>query len=288
MDHPTLLLLVKVTIFTHMFAIGVNRSFHELISLWSRPGLLLRSLLAVLVLVPLLVLLLLTWLDLPLAVVTGLAVLAAAPGAPLTHKRTRMAGGSVPYSASLQLTLALFAVLITPLTLAIFYALFDIQTESVTTLEVARQVATVQLLPVCLGLAVQRFGPKVSATIGHPLNLVANILFLALVLFALIPGAHMTATLGGLPIVAIVVMVVVSLIIGHMLGGPLLEERFDLAIASIARNIGLALFITTLSGVEKEIIPTILAYLILGSVVAIPYSLWGKRHLRRLQQSESN
>lgn len=281
MDHPTLLLLVKTTIFTLMLAIGVNLSFQQMISLWRRPGLLLRSLLAVILLVPLVVLLLLRWLDLPPAVATGLAVLAAAPGAPLTHKRSRMAGGSLPYSASLQLTLALLAVLITPLTLAIFYSLFEIQTESVRVFEVARQVAIVQFLPVSLGLLVQRFGPKLAAVIGRPLNVVANVLFLTLVILALIPGLRMIVHLGGLPLSAIVIMVIVSLTIGHILGGPTEDERSALAVASIARNIGLALLITTLSGVEKEIIPTLLSYMLLGAIVAIPYSLWSKRRIAR-------
>jgi|GEM_PF-5862839 len=73
MDHPILLLFVKTTIFTLMMAIGVNLSFQETISLWRRPGLFLRSLLAVIVLVPLVVLLLIRWLDLPPSVETGLA-----------------------------------------------------------------------------------------------------------------------------------------------------------------------------------------------------------------------
>lgn len=283
MDHPTLLLLVKVTIFALMFAIGVNLSFQQEISLWRRPGLLLRSLLAVVVLVPLVVFLLLRWFDLPPAVATGLCVLAAAPGAPLLHKRSQMAGGSLTYSASLQLTLALLAVLITPLTLAVFYAQFEIGTESVTSFEVAKQVALVQLLPVSLGLIIRHFGPKLAAMIGKPLNVIANLLFVALIIVALIPGFRMIAHLGGLPILAIVIMVAVSLVIGHALGGPSPNERSALAVASIARNIGLALFITTLSGMEKEIIPTLLAYMILGAIVAIPYSLWSKRRLARAE-----
>jgi BASS family bile acid:Na+ symporter len=76
-------------------------------------------------------------------------------------------------------------------------------------------------------------------------------------------------------------MVAVSLAIGHILGGPNLDERAELAVTSIARNIGLALFITALSGVEKDIIPTLLSYMVLGAIVAIPYSLWSKRRLAR-------
>jgi BASS family bile acid:Na+ symporter len=54
MNHPILLYFVSLTIFTLMFALGVNHSFEELTSLWRRPGLLLRSLVAVVVLVPML------------------------------------------------------------------------------------------------------------------------------------------------------------------------------------------------------------------------------------------
>lgn len=283
MDHPTLLLFVKITIFTLMFAIGFNLAIKDLISLWRRPALLLRSLLAVIVLVPLAVLLLLRMFELPTAVATGLAVLAAAPGAPLMWKRSQMAGGGLAYSASLQLTLALLAVLVTPLTLSVFHALHELQSESVTSFEVARQVAQVQLLPLSLGLVVRHFGPRLVLPISKPLNLVANILFVTLFIVAIVPGTRMIAHLGALPILAIVMIVTISLIVGHLLGGPTREERAGLAIASVARNIGLALFITTLNGVEKEIVPTLLAYMILGAIVAVPYSLWCKRRLARAE-----
>jgi hypothetical protein len=67
-----------------MFAIGVNHSFEHLTTLWRQRQLLLRSLLAAIGLVPLVVVVLLWLFDLPPAAAAGLAVLAAAPGAPLT------------------------------------------------------------------------------------------------------------------------------------------------------------------------------------------------------------
>ena len=112
MDNPIILHFVTLTIFSLMLAIGVNHSFEQLTSLWRRPALLLRSLLAVIVLVPAVVGLLIWVFDLPIAVATGLAILAAAPGAPLTTKRTQMAAGDPTYAASLQLTLALSAVVV--------------------------------------------------------------------------------------------------------------------------------------------------------------------------------
>ncbi len=281
MDHPELLVLVKITIFTLMLDIGITLPFGQLTSLWQRPALLIRSLLAVLVLVPGVVLLLLWLLDLPRAVATGLAVLAAAPGAPLTTIRSQMAGGSTPYSASLQLTLALLAVLTTPLTLAIFHAMFVLETESLTSLEVARQVAIVQFLPVSIGLLIRRLVPRLAGIAAKPLTVLAKLLLVLLIAVILVPGIRMILHFGALPALAIVIMVGVSLALGHLLGGPTPDERAAIAIATIVRNVGLALFITALSRVEQTVLPTLLSYMILGAIVAVPYAVWSKRRVAR-------
>jgi BASS family bile acid:Na+ symporter len=282
MDHPILLYLVSLTIFALMFALGVNHSFDQLTSLWRRPGLLLRSLAAVVILVPIVVLLLLWVIDLPPAVATGLAVLAAAPGAPLTYKRSQMAGGDPTYTASLQLTLALLAVGITPVILALFYALFGLVIEGVTLFQVARQVAQVTFLPVMIGLSLQQFAPRLAEVLRKPVSVLANILFILLILMlilllAFVPELRAMLNVGGQLAVAILFMVVISLAIGHLLGGPRRDQRSALATACIARNVGLALFIAELSDYGQNFIPTILTYMILGGLLAVPYAVWSKR-----------
>ena len=290
MDHPILLYFVSLTIFTLMFALGVNHSFEQLTSLRRRPGLLLRSLLAVVLLVPMVVVLLLSVLDLPPSVATGLAVLAASPGAPLTYKRSQMAGGDPTYTASLQLTLALLAVGITPLILALFYALFEVVIEGVTLFQVARQVAQVTFLPLIIGLSLQQFAPRLAEILRKPLSMLANILFILLLLLlilllALVPKLRAMLNVGGLAMVAILLMVMVSLTIGHLLGGPRRDQRSALATACIARNIGLALFIAELSDYGEHFIPTLLTYMIFGGLLAVPYAVWSKRQLTSKQVS---
>ncbi len=281
MDNPLILNLVTITIFTLMLTIGVNLSFEKLLSLCRRPFLLLRALLAVVVLVPLVVIVLLRLFDLPSGVATGLALLAAAPGAPLTTKRSQMAGGKFPHSASLQLTLALLAVIITPITLAIFYALFDLETQRVlvSVSQVFQQVVRVQFFPIILGLLIQKFSPKITSVIGKPLIVIGNILFLLLLILLSVPGFRLIRQIGILPLVVIVIMVVISLAIGHLLGGSEVDKRSALAIACIARNIGLAMYIAVFSNAQEQVLPTLVSYIILGSLIAIPYSTWSKRQV---------
>ncbi len=281
MDNPLILNLVTITIFTLMLTIGVNLSFEKLLSLCRRPFLLLRALLAVVVLVPLVVIVLLRLFDLPSGVATGLALLAAAPGAPLTTKRSQMAGGKFPHSASLQLILALLAVIITPITLAIFYALFDLETQRVlvSVSQVFQQVVRVQFFPIILGLLIQKFSPKITSVIGKPLIVIGNILFLLLLILLSVPGFRLIRQIGILPLVVIVIMVVISLAIGHLLGGSEVDKRSALAIACIARNIGLAMYIAVFSNAQEQVLPTLVSYIILGSLIAIPYSTWSKRQV---------
>jgi bile acid:Na+ symporter, BASS family len=109
----------------------------------------------------------------------------------------------------------------------------------------------------------------------------ANVLFALLIAAILVPSVRMILHFGTLPALAVVIMVGISLAIGHLLGGPTPNERAALAISSIARNVGLALFITALKGVEQTVLPTLLSYMILGAIVAVPYSAWSKRRVAR-------
>ncbi len=291
MEHPILRYFVSLTIFTLMFALGVNHSFEQLTSLWRRPGLLLRSLLAVVLLVPLVVVVLLWVFDLPPAVATGLAVLAAAPGAPLTYKRSQMAGGDPNFTASLQLTLALLAVGITPLILAVFSSLFGLVIKGVTLFEVARQIAQVTFLPVIIGLSLQQLAPSLAEVLRRPVSVLASILSILLLLvlillLALVPKLRALLNVDGQLAMAILFMVVISLAIGHLLGGPRRDQRSALATACIARNVGLALFIAELSNYGQHLIPTILTYMILGGLLAVPYAVWSRRQLTLRQESE--
>ena len=280
-----LLTFTSVTIFTLMLTIGVNQSLEQLTSLWHQRAVLLRALFAVLVLVPAVVIASLLVFDLSPEVATGLALLAAAPGAPLTTKRSQMAAADIDYVTSLQLTLALLAIVVTPLIISAFYAVFELTTERVSPLEVAWQIARVTFLPVIVGLTLQRFAPKLVAVIGKPLNILANVLFLLLVIalivvLAIAPELREKLLLGWPAIAAILIIAVAAVIIGHLLGGPRPGQRAGLAVASLARNIGLALYIAGLSEGGEGVIPTLLAYMILGTAVAIPYSIWIKRQVK--------
>ena len=288
MDSTIFNAFVTLTVFTLMFAIGINNSIQQLTSVWRQPAVLLRSALAVIVLFPMVIFILLKAFNLPSGVATGLAILAAVPGAPMMTKRTEGAGGEPTYASSLQLSLALLVVIIAPITLGFFYSQFDMVTERVAPWDVARQVARVTFLPLLIALLIVQFAPSIVERIRKPVKKLANILFLLFTLAVvglLVVSADMRGMLlvGWVPFMAVIVIVASGLAVGHLLGGPAQDARAVLATATIARNAGLALFIAALSDYQREFIPILLVYLLTGSVLAIPYSVWSKRHLQKEQ-----
>ena len=272
---------VSVVIFSLMLSVGLNLSVRDLLYVWQRPAVLGRALLAIVILFPLMTFVLLRFLALPAAVATGFAALAAAPGPPLLVKRSEMAGARSAFGASLMLTLGALAVVVTPVTLAVFYRFFELETETVGVLSVAGQVAMVQLLPIGLGLMLQRVLPVVADRIKKPVHQLSNILFVLMVVVALAPGLYIVFQVGWVTILVAALMSVGGLAIGHLLGPPNQYERAAVAVGGIARNVGLAIFIVTLGGVQEQVAPTILAYMVVGFLFGMPYAQWSKKQLAR-------
>jgi BASS family bile acid:Na+ symporter len=275
---------ITATMFTLMLTIGVNDTFQQLISVWRHSAVLARSLFAAIVMVPALVMLLLWVFDLSPAVATALALLAAAPGAPLTTTRSKIAAADTTYVSSLQLSLALLAVVVTPIWLAIFFYLFDLTIESVNPINVASQVAKVTFLPVVIGLLLQRVAPQLIDRVRKPLNLLAIAMFVLMVLVVLV-AVVMIAEMRDMLILdwtsvwAILIMAITALAIGHFLGGRRPEQRGGLATVCIARNWGLAVYIATLSEAGLASIPAMSVYLILGATAGVVYGLWIRRQV---------
>jgi len=275
---------VTLTLFTLMLTLGLNRSLVDLTSLERDPAVLVRGLIVVLVLVPAVIFALLWFFDLSPQVATGLALLAAVPGAPMTSKRAEIAAADPIYTSSLQLALALSAILVTPLILGVFYAVFDLAIEQVSPIAVAKQIAMVTFLPVAIGLVLQRFAPNFVKAIIKPINTLGLILLVLLVLgsiafVVMAPELRAALNLGGSAFAAILIAVVAALAIGHLAAGDNPARKGGLAVAAVARNIGLALYILGLSDNGPEMVPTVVVFLLVGMTVAILYSLWIRRQV---------
>ncbi|MGF1569777.1 MAG: DUF202 domain-containing protein [Nodosilinea sp.] len=283
LDSRVIQTLTALTIFLLMLTLGVKTSLGGLGSLWQQPGLVGRSLLSALVLFPLgtagLGALFLRGLPEAAAIGLGLAALAASPGAPLLTQRASMAGGNLAIATSLQVTLATLAVITTPLTLLLSTLIFAQVQASTDFLVIAKQVLTVQLLPLGLGILIRTLGGVMATDIGDLLTTVANTLFVVLLVFLLGFSLVTIPTVPWRGLAVIPFLVGFGLVCGHLLGGPDLPTQSSIATGTIARNAGLALFLVAANGAGSAI-PTIIAYMVVGAISALPYNIWVRRQQR--------
>ncbi len=281
LDSQVIQNLLALNVFLIMLTMGVKIPFADLISLKNHPRFLGKSLLSVLVIFPVIVALILFFFNPGKNTVIALILLAAAPAPPLLTKRTIMAGGNVTFASSLQIILSLLAVIVTPLILYLFSFIFSETRESVDFMLVAKQVATVQLLPLSLGLLIRKLSADLGEEIGDLLLNVANTLFLVVLIFSFGVSLNIIPSVGWKTIISIALIVTLGLITGHLLGGvdDKLESRSTLATATIARNVGLALYIAVVNSATNAI-PGIVTYAVLGAIFALPYNVWIKNKLK--------
>jgi BASS family bile acid:Na+ symporter len=280
--------LAALSVFVVMLTTGIKTSFRDILSLWQQRQLLIKALFSALVLFPVGAALIAGFLlDIPLRTGIGLALLAAAPGAPLLTQRATIAGGNIPIALSFQVTLSALAIITTPITLLIITLIFSRVEENAAFLVIAKQVATVQFLPLGIGLLIRQLAGDALEDVSHLFATIVNTLFLVLIIFLLGISITVVPEVDQQGLIAIILIVAFGLTCGHLLGGPDLETRSSIATGTIARNVGLALFLAAANDVGKAI-PTIIAYMIVGGLVALPYNVWIKAKMKKAQLETEN
>jgi BASS family bile acid:Na+ symporter len=269
---------LPLSVVASVFAQGLNIVPRQLVPFKERPLLILGSLVVVLFLAPIAALVIILLLKPSPAVAIGLAILMASPVAPTILVKVPKKGGSLAYMASLHLSLALLALLTVPITLDLLSKALGFQVE-VGVLTVARVVGMTIFVPVCLGIVVRSFFPRVADTIAPALAKVSGVmlLILALLIVAMTYDLLMKMDLWSYFVMAVVVAV--SVAIGHWFGPPDAEQRTSLAMESAARHPGLAMTIAALNFSRQEALPVLIPYLLVFTVITTVYLQWRKRRL---------
>jgi len=271
--------VLNAAIATLVFALGLNAVPADAAFLWHRPGLLLRSLIAIDVVVPLAAVVLVLAMRPGVTTAIGVLAMAISPGAPFAPAKELKLGGRLPYVYSLLMTVALLAVVTIPLSLQALGWFFASDRELWVAPRHIAQIAVLMLvLPLLAGMLVRKLSPGLAGRLARPLSLAANILVLLIVVPLLIKAFPVVLALDGLVFGLIALLTLVTLAGGHLLGGPLAEDRTALAVASSVRHPGLAMLICKAQFPDEPAVAVVLAYVLVAIVASIPYTIWRKRH----------
>ncbi len=276
-------LIFQLPILALMFALGLGLKGDWRGLLRKRAGLFGRLLLATCLLVPLLALLVLKG---PLGAAVApsaqlaIALMALCPSAPLTLRKAKDHGGDRNLAALVQVLAALTAIVSIPLLADLFRSSFGVQGWQIEPRQVAKQIALVQLLPLGLALLVRRWRPDLADRLEAPIEKLAGILLLLLIVLVVIRTLPLLA--GYIPAngPALLVMVVValgSLLLGYGLGGPGKRDRVTGSLLTSMRNPGLALLFASMYAPTPEPVKVgILCFLLIRELLTIPFLRWLK------------
>lgn len=270
-----LLLALKVCVALLILAIGMCSTWQDLVYLWRRPGLMLRSMLAMYVGVPLAALLLVLLLPLSEAARAALLVLAASAGAPLLPSKLRGLGNDA-YTFSLVSTSSLLAIALVPAWVGLLARYLGVRAEVDLPL-VAMVIAKAFLLPLALGMGLRWLWPRAIARAGA--KLLDAVTLLVVVCAALLVAANWEVfrAMVGWGMAALVLLMLAALAVGHVMGGPRPEDRTSLAVACATRHFGVALLVATAFPGPRTA-TLIAAYLLATTAVTLPYLRWRLRH----------
>jgi BASS family bile acid:Na+ symporter len=282
MLEPLPRILTYVFLVSTMLSIGLTVTGSEILGTMRDRRLIGRLLLANFFLVPLLGYLLILTFPLSPGTKLALALLALAPGGLSAIQFTDKVKGNLAFAAAAFFVLSLLSIVFTPILVKV---LLPLQIGmNLPFLRIILFVLVCLLIPLAVGFMIRGRSEKGAAAMGRVMLIVSNISFVATTLVTAATNKEAMRSLGGQDVLALLLLVVLSMVIGWWLGGPERGNRRVLAIATSMRNAGLCLLISMRAFPESGADVTVIAFMglmVTSNVLVTVYQVIRERRRRQ-------
>ena len=258
-------LAVLVFVIGSMASMGLSLKVPQIIAPLKDIKLVVLALVANFVLVPLVavVITLLIPLDEPVRI--GLILLATAAGAPFLPKLAEVAKGSTAFSVGLMVLLMVVTIIYLPLVLPLLLGGVEVNPW-----DIAQSLIVMMLIPLAIGLFINARYEETAAKIQPTFGQASNIALLALTVLGLVLNfKEMIGLVGSLGILAGIIFIVVSVVIGYLLGGSDGEIKSVMGLGAGQRNISAALVVAA-QNFDTNVITYLMVIAVIGLVVLMP------------------
>lgn len=275
--REAVLLAISASLALLVLVVGLDARPRDLVSVLRSPRSLIAAILAVNVAAPAAALLLVTFIPLAPPVRAGILLMAISPAPPLVPGKLVKLSGDKSYAYGLYAALILLAAVTVPVSAAIVAGLLGADL-SIPSLAVVRNVAVTAVAPLVVGVGLRALAPSLAARAVPFVYKGAMILLVVAAVPLLVRAVPAIAGLagdGGFLVMALTVAI--ASIVGAVLAGPEPEQRAALAAAAASRHPGIALVIAKANTDDPQVAATVLGFLLIGLVVAIPVQAVMKR-----------
>jgi bile acid:Na+ symporter, BASS family len=288
-DLATLILIaVRVSVFLSVLAMGLETTWQQATYLFRNRRELLLALLSLDVIMPLVAVAFVSFLSLEPAVKIALVALSVSPIPPILPKKEFKAGGSREYTLGLLVFAAALSIVFVPLSMEILRPALGVQLKA-SVLPVTSLVLLTVLAPMVSGIAIRKLAPNFAGQVARPLAVVATLLLIVTVLpIVIFERKAILSLIGDGTLIAMAIFVLVGLVSGHFLGGPVPENRTVLAFSTATRHPGIAIALAHANFPQQKLaLAAVGLYLIVNAIVSLPYMLWTKRQRAALRKLDA-
>jgi BASS family bile acid:Na+ symporter len=272
-------ILVTITLIEMMVLVGLRVRFAELVQTAGNWRLVARAAVANYVLVPVVTVALLMLFHAGAMVAAGFLVLAACPGAPFGPPFAAIARANVPLAVGLMAILAGTSTIISPALLHVLLPwVSGGEAPQIDFIGMLVALLATQLLPLLLGLMVRHRRPQLADRLLTPLELVSKVLNLSVAGLILGTQFRMLAEIPLAGFAGMLILLIASLVIGWLAGGPERDDRRTMALTTSLRNVGLGLVIVTGNFSGTPAVSAALAYGIVEVLGSLVVALWWATH----------
>jgi BASS family bile acid:Na+ symporter len=280
MQSSAIILSFELSHALTILAIGLDAPLRESATLLREPRQLARVLLAMGVVMPVLVATAIGLCPLTPAVKLGLMALAVSPVPPLILHRSHT---ERYYPLALFMTTCLLAPLLAPLTFGVAAWALD-KPVGFRPHHLLPHVALAIVAPLLVGWALRRLVPSAQRA-ARPVAMAANVLLVgSTLLIVVLKWPSVVQLAGNGTFLSFAAFSVIGLSAGHWLGGPGIERRAALALATACRHPAIALEIAHAAFPQDTTAGTVVVgYVLVSMLCAMPYIWWERQKKLGLQ-----
>jgi len=243
-----------------MLGIGLKAGKSEILGVVRDKGWLLRIFAANFLLIPALGVLVARLLPIKPENALALILLACAPGGIsalqfLTKSKDEVA---LAYAGGTAVLLSFLSIILSPILIAV--ALPKGLTLTIPYGKAVLFLSVFMLLPLILGILIRGAAGTAARKLAGPISWIGTLAFFGVLFKMLALTKEAKAEVGKTGVVGIILFILVSMLIGWILGGPRKETRPVLATASSMRNVALGLAIAIRSFPETGVLGPLVAF----------------------------
>jgi predicted Na+-dependent transporter len=255
---------VLVFIVTSMLGMGFSLTVPQIIAPLKNTRLLVLSLVANFVIVPILVLLIVRVIPLSEGLQIGLILVGLAAGAPFLPKLVQVAKGDMAFTAGLMVLLMVVTVIYLPIVLP-----FVLKGVQISPWEIARSLILLMLIPLGIALLIRARYEEAAKGLIPTMTMATNLSLVVLFIgYFVAYFSEIIGVIGTGGIVAAILLVVGAAVVGFLMGGKSMDTKKVLALGTGQRNLAAAFAVATSNfAANPEVLVEIMVVSLMGLAI---------------------